>query len=314
MKIAFLFPGQGSQAVGMGQSLCDVFPEARATFDEADQALASSLSTLCFDGPEDSLRLTENTQPALLTSSVAAWRVLESRGIRCAGAAGHSLGEYGAMVASGVLDFASAVRTVRARGRYMQEAVPAGTGAMSAILMLDAEKVDAACAAAAAETGGVVSAANLNCPGQIVIAGSAAAVERAGALCLQSGAKRAVPLPVSAPFHCALMKPAEERLAKDLSALAFSAPRFPVYRNVDATPVTDAGECREGLVRQVSAPVQWQKTLERMSVDGFDTFVEVGTGTVVSGLVKKTLKGSRILNVEDPASLEKTLAAIKAEA
>jgi [acyl-carrier-protein] S-malonyltransferase len=240
--------------------------------------------------------------------------VLSARGVTCAGAAGHSLGEYGAMVAAGVLDFGSAVRTVRSRGRYMQEAVPAGTGAMAAILMLDEDKVNAACASASSETGEVVSAANLNSPGQIVIAGTAKAVEKASALCLASGAKRAIPLPVSAPFHCALMKPAEERLARDLEALAFGTPRVPVYRNVDAAPVSDATSCREGLVRQVSAPVQWQRTLERMSSDGFTTFIEVGTGTVVSGLVKKTLKGTRILNVEDPASLEKTLASLKAEA
>lgn len=310
MKIAFLFPGQGSQAVGMGRSLAEAFPESKAVFDAADRALDSPLSRLCFNGPEDDLKLTENTQPALVATSVAALRALESRGVRPAGVAGHSLGEYSAMVGAGVLDFDDAVRTVRLRGRYMQEAVPVGKGAMAAILMLDAEKVEEACREAA--QGEIVSPANLNCPGQIVIAGDEGAVDRAIAACTARGARRAIKLAVSAPFHCALMKPAQDRLDADLQRLAFKPASMPVYRNVDGEPNTEASALRDGLTRQVSLPVQWQRTIERMFADGFDTFIEVGSGTVVSGLVKKTVKGVLVLNVEDPASLDKTMQALSA--
>lgn len=309
MKIAFLFPGQGSQAVGMGRSLFESFEQARAVFDEADRALGMSLSRICFEGPEADLRLTENTQPALLTTSVAALRILEAHGIRPGGVAGHSLGEYSALVAASALGFGDAVCAVRLRGRYMQEAVPVGEGAMAAILMLDAAKVDEACREAA--QGEVVSAANLNCPGQIVIAGSAAAVERAAAACMARGARRAIQLPVSAPFHCALMKPAEIRLEQDLKGLVFGNASIPVYRNVDGVPHQSGEALRSGLVSQVSLPVQWQKTIEAMARDGFDVFVEVGAGAVVSGLVRKTVKDVTVLNVEDTITLEKALSQLK---
>jgi [acyl-carrier-protein] S-malonyltransferase len=256
--IAFVFPGQGAQKVGMGQALAERFPICRETFDEADRALGESLSALCFSGPEDRLLLTENTQPAILAASVAACRLVESQGIRPAFAAGHSLGEYSAHVAAGTLSFQDALTTVRRRGRYMQEAVPVGAGAMSAVLGLDADGVANACADAAASLPGqVVSPANLNAPGQVVIAGSAEAVARAGERAKTLGAKRVIPLAVSAPFHCALMKPAEDRLAPELRALQASAPRIPVVANVDAQPKRDAAAAIEALIRQVSAPVRW---------------------------------------------------------
>lgn len=308
--IAFLFPGQGSQKVGMGQALAGAFPEARAVFDEADVALGESLSRLCFEGPEDRLMLTENTQPAILTASIAAQRVLAARGIVPAFVAGHSLGEYSANVAAGTLAFADAVRTVRNRGRYMQEAVPVGVGAMAAILGLDADSVQRACDEAA--QGEVVSPANINGAGQVVIAGTRGAVERAGAIAKTLGAKRAIPLPVSAPFHCALMKPAEERLAPELRALATRAPAMPVVANVDAEPKRDAAAAIEALVRQVSAPVRWEAVVGRLASEGVTTYVEVGPGTVLSGLVRKIQKDARVFNMavpEDLALLEEGLRA-----
>jgi [acyl-carrier-protein] S-malonyltransferase len=308
--IAFLFPGQGSQKVGMGQALAGAFPEARAAFDEADAALGESLSRLCFEGPEDRLMLTENTQPAILTASIAAQRVLAARGIVPAFVAGHSLGEYSANVAAGTLAFADAVRTVRNRGRYMQEAVPVGVGAMAAILGLDAEAVQRACDEAA--QGEIVSPANINGAGQVVIAGAKAAVERAGVIARTLGAKRAIPLPVSAPFHCALMKPAEERLAPELRALAVRTPAVPVVANVDAEPKRDAASAIEALVRQVSAPVRWEAVVGRLASEGVTTYVEVGPGTVLSGLVRKIQKDARVFNVavpEDLALLEEGLRA-----
>ena len=308
--IAFIFPGQGSQKVGMGQALAAAFPEARAVFDEADAALGEPLSALCFEGPEDRLALTEHTQPAILTVSIAAQRVLAARGIAPALLAGHSLGEYSAHVAAGTMAFGDAVRIVRRRGRYMQEAVPVGTGAMAAILGLDADSVRRACDEAA--QGDIVSPANINGAGQVVIAGHAAAVERAGAIAKRLGARRAVPLPVSAPFHCALMQPAEERLAPELRALAVQDPRVPVVANVDAVPKRTAGEAIEALVRQVSSPVRWEEVVGVLASNGVTTYVEVGPGTVLSGLVRKIQKEATVLNFagpEDLAALEEGLRA-----
>jgi [acyl-carrier-protein] S-malonyltransferase len=300
--IAFIFPGQGSQAVGMGKALAEAFPICAETFAEADRALGEPLSRLCFEGPDDQLRLTENTQPAILTVSIAAYRLLESRGFTPAYVAGHSLGEYSAHVAAGTIAFADAVRIVRRRWRYMQEAVPVGRGAMAAVLGLDAEAVARACQEAS--DGDIVSPANLNAPGQVVIAGSAEAVERASARAKQAGAKRVVPLPVSAPFHCALMKPAEERLAPELRALSAAAPRVPVIANVDAVPKWDAASAIDALVRQVSSPVRWEDVVRRLASEGVRAYVEVGPGTVLGGLVKKIHREATVVSVEGPGTLD----------
>jgi len=291
--IACIFPGQGSQWVGMGKTLADAHAVCREAFAEADAALDEALSHLCFEGPEDRLQLTEHTQPAILASSIAAWRLLAARGLHPAFVAGHSLGEYSAHVAAGTLAFGDALRIVRRRGRYMQEAVPVGAGAMAAILGLDAERVAQACTEAAA--GDVVSPANLNAPGQVVIAGSREAVARACERAKALGAKRAIPLKVSAPFHCALMRPAEERLAPELRALAASDPAVPVVANVDAEPKRDAASAVEALVAQVSRPVRWEDVVRRLASEGVRTYVEVGPGTVLSGLVKKIVPGATVL-------------------
>jgi [acyl-carrier-protein] S-malonyltransferase len=308
---AFIFPGQGSQKVGMGRALAEAFPVCRETFEEADTALGEPLSRLCFEGPEDRLMLTENTQPAILTVSVAAYRLLSSNGLEPAFVAGHSLGEYSAHVAAGTLSFADAVRTVRRRGRYMQEAVPVGAGAMAAILGLDAEDVARACEEAA--EGEVVSPANLNGPGQVVIAGTAAAVRRAGDRAKARGAKRVIPLPVSAPFHCALMKPAEDRLAPELRSLEVGLPRVPVVANVDAEPKRDAGAAIEALVRQVSSPVRWDAVVRRLASEGVSAYVEVGPGTVLSGLVRKIDREAAIASLEDPGGLDAVRAVLAAQ-
>jgi [acyl-carrier-protein] S-malonyltransferase len=302
--IAFVFPGQGAQKVGMGKALAEKFPVCHDTFAEADAALGESLSGLCFDGPAEKLLLTENTQPAILAMSVAVWRLVDSRGLRASFAAGHSLGEYSAHVAAGTLSFADALRTVRRRGRYMQEAVPVGEGAMAAILGLDEESVSRACVDAMVERGGrVVSPANLNAPGQIVIAGHADAVARAGERCKELGAKRVIPLAVSAPFHCALMKPAEDRLTPELRSLAASDPKIPVVANLDALPKRDAISAIGALIRQVSSPVKWEQVVRRLIADGAQTFVELGPGSVLAGLIKKIDRSVQVVSVEDEAGL-----------
>ena len=305
MTIAFLFPGQGSQAVGMGKELAGQHPIARQTFDEADEALGYKLSQLCFEGPEEQLRLTEITQPAILTASVAAWRVLKEKGLTPSFVAGHSLGEYSAHVAAGTLTFADAVRTVRNRGTYMQEAVPVGVGAMAAILGVELEKVTAICAEAA--QGEVCDPANMNSAEQIVISGNTAAVERAAKLAHERGAKRAVMLPVSAPFHCSLMKPAQDLLAGDLSALTFQNPVIPVACNVDAMLVQDAAASRDALVRQVTGSVKWEQSMQLLIAQGVERFVEVGPGKVLCGLMRQIDRSKACSSVGDEASLQKTL-------
>jgi [acyl-carrier-protein] S-malonyltransferase len=304
-KLAFLFPGQASQYPGMGKDLAASFPESRAVFEEADAALGFPISKMCFEGTEDELKLTENTQPAILTVSVAAFRALAARGIEPDYAAGHSLGEYSALVAAGALDFSAAVKLVRQRGCYMQEAVPAGDGAMAAILGLSPSDVAEVCKKAA--DGDVVSPANLNSPEQTVIAGSAAAVKRSVEIASQSGAKRAVILAVSAPFHCAMLAPAQQRLEPDLRAAKFSSLRFPVITNVDAEDITSGEEARESLIRQVTMPVRWLESVREMIDQGVNIFVEVGPGKVLSGLMRQIDRSVRVLNVEDAASLQSTL-------
>ena len=311
--IACVFPGQGAQKVGMAKQLADEFAICRETFAEADEALGEPLSRLCFEGPEAQLLLTENTQPAILAASVAVYRLAQSRGLRAACAAGHSLGEYSAHVAAGTLSFADALRTVRRRGRYMQEAVPVGEGAMAAVLGLDADAVARACAAASAELPGrVVTPANLNAPGQVVIAGHADAVARAGELAKAGGAKRVIALAVSAPFHCPLMKPAEERLAPELRRLASQDPRIPVVANVDGDPKTTGAAAIEALSRQVSSPVRWEDVVKRMIADGARTFVELGPGTVLAGLIKKIDGSVTAMSIENTQGLDKALAALEA--
>ena len=304
-KLAFLFPGQASQYPGMGRDLAEKFPESKAVFDEADAALGFSLSQLCFGGSEEALKQTENTQPAILTVSTAAYRALEKQGITPDFVAGHSLGEYSALVAAGALDFSAAVKLVRGRGRYMQEAVPPGEGAMAAILGLSPTDVADVCKKAAENE--VVSPANMNSAEQTVISGSAAAVKRAVEIASQSGAKRAVILPVSAPFHCALMQPAQQRLEADLRAAHFSALKFPLITNVDAQAISTGEEARDALIRQVTSPVRWLESVRDMIDNGVTVFVEVGPGKVLTGLLRQIDRSVRVFNVEDSATLQSTL-------
>jgi [acyl-carrier-protein] S-malonyltransferase len=349
-RIALLFPGQGSQTVGMGKAFYDASPAARAVFEEADDALGFALSQLIFEGPEDQLKLTEHTQPAILTTSIAAYRVLlpelQSRGLGVSFAAGHSLGEYSAHVAAGTLSFADAVRTVRSRGQFMQQAVPPGLGAMAAILGLDPARINDLCsevsdeltaappatgpigqsatvvdaiadpanpattpAQAAAQVSTIVAPANLNSPDQTVISGSKDAVEKVAALCKEAGAKRTVMLPVSAPFHCKLMQPAQDQLAATLESIAFNDPLFPVAANVDAMLLDRGMEIRDALIRQVTGAVRWVECIQLLVQAGSTHFIEVGPGKVLTGLNRQIDRALATTNVEDPASLEKTLAA-----
>lgn len=308
MKTAFLFPGQGSQEVGMGKELADSQPVARCVFEEADCVLGMKLASLCFEGPEEELRLTVNTQPAILTASIAALRVLEARGARADFVAGHSLGEYSALVAAGSLKFDEALRAVRKRGLYMQEAVAPGEGAMAALIGIDIDAIQALCAEASER--GVCAPANINSPNQTVIAGHRPAVERAVELAKEKGAKRAVMLAVSAPFHCELMKPVADKLESVFDEIEFSDLKVPLVTNVDAELTLSGVEARDGLLRQVASPVRWSASITRLLEEGVTRFVEVGPGKVLSGLVRQISRQCQILNVADLQSLDAAAAAL----
>ncbi|MFN2511277.1 MAG: ACP S-malonyltransferase [Pyrinomonadaceae bacterium] len=305
--IAYIFPGQGSQHPGMGKDLVDKFPAARRVFEEVDEALNFRISSLCFEGPSEALQLTENTQPAILSVSVAVLRTMAAEGLpQPAYVAGHSLGEYSALVAAGALSLADAARTVRARGRYMQEAVPPGQGAMAAVIGLELDEIERVCREASKDQ--VCSPANINSPNQVVIAGNTEAIDRAIELLKEKGAKRVVKLNVSAPFHCALMMPAQEKLAADLGALSLDDLHIPLVSNVDAAEVEKAIDARDALVRQVSSPVRWLESVELLIREGIDTFVEVGPGKVLSRLMRQISREVTSLNAEDTGSLNSTRA------
>lgn len=308
MKIAFIFPGQGSQSVGMGKNFIGQFSESKEIFDIASSVLGYDLADLCMNGPADKLNLTENTQPAILTTSIAILRVLEKKGLKAEAAAGHSLGEYSAITAAGGIEFKDAVALVQKRGRYMQEAVPAGVGLMAAILGLERSDVEKSCLEAAKN--GIVAPANYNSPGQIVIAGEKTAVEKAMELAKAAGAKKVVPLAVSVPSHCSMMKDAGEKLAKELDTITIRDLRFPIVNNADAKFLRTAAELKPSLIRQISSSLYWEDSINRLTAEGFDTFIEVGPGKVLSGLVKRIAKDAKVLNVEDAKSMSDTLAAL----
>lgn len=306
--VGFVFPGQGSQSVGMGKALCDAFPHLTQIYEEASAVLGYDIAALCFNGPAETLNLTEHTQPALLVSSVAALRALHPATITPEAVAGHSLGEYTALVAAGGLTFRDAVAIVQKRGRYMSEAVPAGTGAVAALLGLAAEAVKEACREAA--SAGVVQAANFNSPGQVVIAGEKAAVERAIEIAKTKGCKKALPLPVSVPVHTPLMQKAADRLAADLASIAWTDLRMPLINNAEAKPIVKAGDIQASLVRQLPSSVLWEDSVKAMAATGVATFVEIGPGTVLTGLIRRIVPDATTLNVNDPKSLEATRAAL----
>lgn len=308
MKIAYVFPGQGSQYVGMAKDFIDNFAESRDVFNTSSSVLGLDLVKLCLHGPAEELNKTENTQPAILATSIAILRVLEKKGVTAEAAAGHSLGEYTAITAAGGLEIQDAVALVQKRGRYMQEAVPEGTGLMAAILGLERPAVEKTCLEAAKN--GIVAPANYNSPGQIVIAGEKRAVETAMELAKAAGAKRVVPLAVSVPSHCSLMLGAAEKLGRELDKIPLRDLRFPIVNNADAKFIRTAAELKPSLLRQISSSLFWEDSINRLAADGFDTFIEIGPGKVLSGLIKRIAKDARVLNVEDQKSMAETLAAV----